>query len=175
MKICTIGDCDRVALAKGMCAAHYNRVRLGKSKNPDAPVRLIKRNGLKCKEENCTESPTARGFCISHYHRKRRESPEELQSERAYRFKRSYGITMAQRQELLKKANFKCEICAIELEHEETKQSYRTCHIDHDHDTNKIRGVLCPNCNRGLGMFKDKIDVLEAALNYLKKHEDITE
>lgn len=40
--------------------------------------------------------------------------------------------------------------------------------IDHCHKTNKIRGLLCQNCNTSLGGFKDSIDILQAAINYLK-------
>lgn len=41
-------------------------------------------------------------------------------------------------------------------------------HIDHNHKTNKIRGVLCINCNVGLGNFKDSIELLQKAIRYLE-------
>ncbi len=40
--------------------------------------------------------------------------------------------------------------------------------IDHCHDTNDFRGMLCSNCNRALGYFKDNIELLEKAVQYLK-------
>lgn len=46
----------------------------------------------------------------------------------------------------------------------------RALAVDHDHKTNKIRGLLCMNCNRALGYSKDDIFVLKALVNYLRKH-----
>ena len=54
-------------------------------------------------------------------------------------------------------------LCAI-------RRTAFAAHVDHDHRTGKIRGLLCFNCNGGLGQFKDQIEVLNAAVRYLKEH-----
>ncbi len=53
-----------------------------------------------------------------------------------------------------------CEICNIILDKKD---------IDHCHETGKVRGVLCPRCNKALGLFSDNLNVMEKAIKYLKK------
>ena len=65
---------------------------------------------------------------------------------------------------LLIKQNNACAICKHVPSEKEKRLS-----IDHDHKTNKVRGLLCNNCNTGLGMFQDNIDFLNSAVRYLKK------
>jgi hypothetical protein len=57
----------------------------------------------------------------------------------------------------------KCAICEIPIEF--------NAHVDHDHLTGLIRGMLCKNCNPGLGQFKDNIRSLERAIDYLRRYE----
>jgi hypothetical protein len=54
-----------------------------------------------------------------------------------------------------------CAIC-----HQAQSDGHRLC-IDHDHETGKIRGLLCHSCNKALGFFKDSVLFLEAAIRYL--------
>ena len=60
---------------------------------------------------------------------------------------------------LMKTTN--CQTCGVELT--------RKC-IDHDHKTNKVRGVLCHNCNTALGLVGDNIDTLSSMITYLNDH-----
>lgn len=57
-----------------------------------------------------------------------------------------------------------CEICGLQS---------RNLHVDHDHATGKLRGVLCSLCNIGLGHFKDNYDSLVQAAHYVSKYEDL--
>jgi hypothetical protein len=74
------------------------------------------------------------------------------------RYKR-YEMTLEQFNEMIQDQNYKCLICK--------KDITNNCHIDHCHQTKKIRGLLCQLCNRGLGYFKDNPVSLLAAHNYL--------
>jgi hypothetical protein len=67
---------------------------------------------------------------------------------------------------MMNEQDFKCAICSVHLS--DVKKSFA---VDHDHATGKVRGLLCDLCNRALGQFKDNIDNLKAAINYLEKHK----
>ena len=66
---------------------------------------------------------------------------------------------------MLKKQNYACAICGVKK-----KNPKGEFHADHDHKTNKPRGVLCRQCNLALGNFKDNVDSLKAAIKYLKQY-----
>jgi hypothetical protein len=76
--------------------------------------------------------------------------------------KREFGITLTQYNELLEKQNNCCAIC--ERPSSEFKRMFA---VDHDHLTKTVRGLLCVNCNLGLGKFHDNINTLNKAINYL--------
>lgn len=58
-------------------------------------------------------------------------------------------------------------LCAICFEPEAEDQ---VLSVDHDHKTNKVRGLLCGNCNRGIGNLKDSALVVHSAFEYLARH-----
>ena len=75
---------------------------------------------------------------------------------------RTYGITYEVYNNMFELQNGCCAICGIHQS--ELKKSL--C-VDHNHDTKKIRGLLCSKCNTGLGNFKDSLDMLYKAQDYL--------
>ena len=79
-------------------------------------------------------------------------------SSRNWHLKRRYGISEAEFDAIKAKQGGLCAVC----------QEAQADHVDHDHVTGKVRGILCFNCNGGLGQFKDRIDRLEQAIDYLK-------
>lgn len=80
--------------------------------------------------------------------------------------KRYYDLTFDQYNMILKNQKFCCGICKKKYEPNDQK-----FHIDHNHDTNTVRGVLCRSCNHLLGCAKDSTDILYKAIRYLKKHQ----
>jgi hypothetical protein len=79
------------------------------------------------------------------------------------RFK--YGITLAEYNILFENQNGCCAICGSK---ETKRKGNKNLCVDHDHNTNRIRGLLCLNCNRALGLFGDDKEVIEKALSYLE-------
>ena len=79
---------------------------------------------------------------------------------------KKYGITEQIYEEERKKQNFSCLIC----ENHEDTEFLGKLNIDHDHKTGKYRGLLCTNCNLGLGKFKDEPKLLKKAIEYLNAH-----
>jgi Recombination endonuclease VII len=68
-----------------------------------------------------------------------------------------YGISPKEFDQLMLDQDGKCAICKVQ----------GATHLDHDHKTNKVRGILCRWCNSGLGYFHDDFNRLLAAMEYL--------
>lgn len=73
-----------------------------------------------------------------------------------------YGLTLADYNAMLAAQDMACAICG--------QRSDKPLHVDHDHETGEVRGLLCNSCNTGLGFFKDRIRLLAAAIVYLEEH-----
>ncbi len=76
-----------------------------------------------------------------------------------------YNTTIEEVHQIFENQHGLCAICGITI----IEQS-RSCHVDHNHLTGKIRGLLCHNCNHGLGQFKENIKILKTAIEYVVKH-----
>ena len=78
--------------------------------------------------------------------------------------KRNYGITLEDYDRMYKEQNGVCKICSLP---QVSKRNTRLC-VDHDHGTGKVRGLLCDDCNRGIGLLKDDARLLDKASEYLR-------
>lgn len=84
---------------------------------------------------------------------------------------RRFKISLSQYHEMIDKQGNRCAICK-EYETRVINEKFCRLCIDHDHNTGTIRGLLCHDCNTGLGKFEDNVDRLQSAIEYLKKHKD---
>jgi hypothetical protein len=90
-----------------------------------------------------------------------RRTPEQ---NRDRKLRRNYGITAAEYDALLAEQGGGCAICGRTENPGRFRQSLP---VDHDHETGAIRGILCIDCNRGIGMFRDDLRLLRRAVEYL--------
>jgi len=85
-----------------------------------------------------------------------------------------YGLTEEKSRELEQRANGLCEICGRPQRHVSMGQVVSLC-IDHNHSTGKVRGMLCNDCNKFIGMFGEDISLMDKVVTntkiYLERHK----
>lgn len=99
-------------------------------------------------------------YCRACHNAQTRASKIGQGGSRKYHLKRRYGITLDEFDALLAKQGSLCPICL----------KRPAAHVDHDHRTGKVRGILCEMCNGGLGQFRDDPETIERAIEYLERH-----
>lgn len=119
-------------------------------------------------------------LCKKNYYRNREARLQAMRAWRerpgsgykdAYRrhyVKKRYGVSLEEYEKLTGETK-KCQLCGRGPDGK--GRTGQRLHIDHCHETGKIRGVLCRECNVGLGMFRDDVKVMQRALKYLLKHK----
>jgi hypothetical protein len=81
--------------------------------------------------------------------------------------KRTYGLMLEDYERLLEVQGGVCAICR------EPRPEERTLHVDHNHDTGEIRGLLCFRCNNALGDMRESADFAQALLDYLDRDDEL--
>jgi len=85
-----------------------------------------------------------------------------------------YGLSENQYKELLAKQNGTCAICKkpeITTKRRNGNNILQSLSVDHDHNTKKIRGLLCNKCNTALGLLEENIDTIHNLLKYLEVNQ----
>lgn len=100
------------------------------------------------------------------------KNPERAkESQRKRNLKHKYGLTIEDYDRILEDQGNSCAIChKKDYEVSGDRFSKIKFAVDHNHTTGKVRGILCNQCNRALGMFSDSEEVLRSALKYLETH-----
>lgn len=109
---------------------------------------------------------------MTNFRKKRwRDKPENrekvAQSCRNYKLKATYGITVHDYEVMLTAQGNKCAICGSRSSNNRRSSKGYLC-VDHDHNTGKVRGLLCHLCNAALGGFRDNPLLLSKAITYLE-------
>lgn len=86
---------------------------------------------------------------------------------KGYRLKTHYGLTRADYDRLILEQGGACAICG----RKDWTGKWKNPQIDHDHDTGKVRGILCVGCNTAIGLLKNDPRIVRAIINYLVKYK----
>ena len=84
-----------------------------------------------------------------------------------WKLEKQFGITVEQFDEMLRKQGGACAVCGRPPTEINGHRHKHRLHVDHDHATGRVRGLLCNSCNVAIGCLKDDIGVLYAAIDYL--------
>lgn len=181
-RACKEDGCEGRSFARGWCAMHYER-----AKQPDGTISettfSIERKCLGCG----ADTRSTRHFCRDcarvipaaerrsqykqlHYdrnkqkynERQKRATPAEA---RLYSIKSNYGVSSDELDALRAAQDNKCAVCR--KPEPEGAFGHKRLHLDHDHRTGEVRGLLCMSCNTALGHLKDDPDLVRRALGYL--------
>ncbi len=84
---------------------------------------------------------------------------------------KNYDISLEEFNKRLKTQGGRCPICGREIYGEVSQNNTSKAVMDHDHKTRKNRGIICRNCNVGIGLLGDNVETLIGAVVYLKSFE----
>jgi hypothetical protein len=172
---CAAEGCDRPArnMAAEYCRLHdYRMQRHG---SLDKPPVHNKRDGKECRECGETDEANFYGYlkrqCKPCYRAYQRAYDRQYREKRGFgkgrewQMRRDYGIDLAEYLAMFDAQGGACAICRQDPTEGERPKSL---HVDHNHSTGKVRGLLCNGCNRALGFALDNPAILRAAADYLE-------
>lgn len=158
---CSQDGCTRWTVGQGLCGKHYSAlVSYPKRK----AALLASKAGRICGwcGEPIDPSRPAKTIYCSRTCKQNEVKASGRQREAALRsyYKRQYGLTVEEVERMRARG---CDICGAS----NGSGRWGQLHIDHCHDTGKVRGVLCGHCNSGVGYFRNDPSLLRAAIKYL--------
>lgn len=101
--------------------------------------------------------------------RRMRATPESRRKQREYHLGKKFGMSLAQYESMLAAQGGGCGICG------RPPRDDISLHVDHDHETSAVRGILCFTCNNALGDFGDDPELLASASTYLDRHDPVVQ
>lgn len=103
-------------------------------------------------------------YCKPCHNRITRANRDAHGGARNYHLRRRYGIAVEHYDAMFEEQQGLCAIC----------RDAPAAHVDHDHATGRVRGLLCFNCNGALGQFRDRADLMMLAVHYLERGAEAT-
>lgn len=127
-------------------------------------TRTCNRCGIEKSEQGFPEGRNWCRDCVKKYAEEYRKNADNRRKALDRHKLRKFSLTRADVEKMLERQDGKCEICRKPI----ASIDGRGTHIDHCHATGKVRGILCRNCNVGIGYFNDNIESLRNAIEYLQ-------
>jgi hypothetical protein len=106
---------------------------------------------------------------LNAYRREYRKRPERKRADRDAHLRRKFGMGIDEYERMFEAQHGVCAICG------EARPEERTLHVDHDHTTGAIRGLLCLRCNNAIRDFREEYGLFVRAANYLDRDEELAE
>lgn len=168
-RICEAEGCERIHSCRGFCKLHYTRWRRHGDALVQKKVHVPKTDGIphgtshgynyyKCRCDKCRE------FIVNKSREWAQNNPNRIRERRLIR---DYGITSADYDRMLTEQDGLCAVC-----HQPPSEGVRWLHVDHCHDTGKVRGLLCQKCNVALGMLRESPEIVRSLLAYIAEHAE---
>lgn len=191
---CGASGCREKAIAKGLCSRHYQRVQhplmatwkllrsRAKGNYPaewDVLDAFLLAVGSKPSEEHQlrridpTKPWSQENFIwLDPVHPEKKRIVYQAEYGRAWSLKRKYGITTDEYTKMSEKQKGLCAICGKkETTREPRTGRLKELAVDHCHKTGRARGLLCSQCNKGIGHFDDDVERIKSAITYLESHK----
>ena len=97
---------------------------------------------------------------------------EYIDIERTYRLKKDFNLTPDEYDNMLQKQSGLCAICYQPETSKNKRGNIKKLAVDHNHETGRLRDLLCARCNQAIGLLDENTDRLRAAAVYLERHND---
>lgn len=158
-----LADChpSRKHQARGLCKPCYDRWL--KEQNPEYKERQLS-NTTRWMRANPERAAAIQARRKAREQNNPAEHARVTRQRRNAQLRRTYGISLDDYEQMLSGQHGKCAICTRE-------PGARPLHVDHCHTTNRVRGLLCHQCNWYLGTLEGGPGVFTRLINYLQEHE----
>lgn len=142
--VCTFEGCEKLQHSKKLCKGHYDQNLRGVKLTPLREWGGYSRGDIKCEMDRCKKEAISKGLCVNHYSKLG-----------------IYGITKERLKEL-----FEVRKC-----YNPGCKNTKNLHIDHNHETGRVRGLLCTSCNKALGMLEEDRSRIVGLTGYLDEFD----